>query len=152
MPLTVKMRRVAIRCAYLALRVYWFLRRPELSGVKCVLTDGNDVLLVRHTYGRRIWDLPGGTVRRRETPIAAARREMQEELGRRIDEWADLGELYVRNNHHRDNMRLFHAAVPDRQLDIDLTELDCADWFPRDQLPPDLNRVVPAILTRVKAG
>jgi 8-oxo-dGTP pyrophosphatase MutT (NUDIX family) len=151
MSLAVKVRRFAIRCAYVGLRIYWFLTRPQTNGVKCVLTDGNDVLLVRHTYGRRIWDLPGGTVRRRETPIAAARREMQEELGRRIDKWADLGELYVSADHHHDNLHLFHARVADRRLDIDLTELDKADWFPRDQLPPDLGRSVRPILARVHA-
>jgi 8-oxo-dGTP pyrophosphatase MutT (NUDIX family) len=151
-PLSVKLRRFAIRCAYVALRIYWFLTRPQITGVKCVLTDGDDVLLVRHTYGRRSWDLPGGTVRRREAPLAAARREMQEELGRRIEEWADLGELYVSTNHHRDNLHLFHARMADRQLDIDLTELAAAEWFPRDRLPLDLGRFVPPILARVDAG
>ncbi|MBV9416653.1 MAG: NUDIX domain-containing protein, partial [Solirubrobacterales bacterium] len=52
-----------------------------------------EVLLVRHTYGRRSWDLPGGTVRRRELPVDAARREMQEELGCRIEDWVDFGVL-----------------------------------------------------------
>jgi 8-oxo-dGTP pyrophosphatase MutT (NUDIX family) len=148
-PLAVKLRRFAIRCAYVALRIYWFLVRPQIRGVKCVLTDGTDVLLVRHTYGRRTWDLPGGTVRRRETALAAARREMQEELGRRIEDWVDMGELHVSTDHHRDNLHLFHARVADRHLDIDLTELAAAEWFPRDQLPPQLGRFVPPILARL---
>ena len=84
MALSLKARRVAINFAYVGLRVYWFLLRPKVVGVKCVVVHGDRVLLVRHTYGRRSWDLPGGTVRRREVPIDAARREMHEELGRRI--------------------------------------------------------------------
>ena len=41
-----------MRIAYAGLRTYWFLApAPSVVGVKCVLTDGDDVLLVRHTYG-----------------------------------------------------------------------------------------------------
>ena len=74
MPLSLKLKRVAIRCAWVGLRTYWFLVRPKVVGVKCLLLNDDDVLLVRHTYGRRSWDIPGGTVKRREVPIDAARR------------------------------------------------------------------------------
>jgi 8-oxo-dGTP diphosphatase len=149
MTLTVRLRRAAIRCAYVGLRIYWFLFRPQLDGVKCVLTDGDQVLLVRHTYGHRSWDLPGGTVKRGEAPLDTARREMHEELGRRIEDWVDLGELFVSTNHHRDNLHLFAAQVDDREIDLDLSELAAADWFPRDRLPTDVGRFVPRILTRL---
>ncbi|MCK9894397.1 NUDIX hydrolase [Frankia sp. AgB32] len=42
--------------------------------------DGANVLLVRPTY-RPGWDLPGGVVEQDESPYAAARREVAEELG-----------------------------------------------------------------------
>jgi ADP-ribose pyrophosphatase YjhB (NUDIX family) len=148
MRLTVKARRGAIRCAYVGLRIYWFLARPHLVGVKCIVTQGEDVLLVRHTYGNRNWDLPGGTVKRRERPRDAARREMREELGRQIDDWVDLGELFVSTNHHRDNLHLFLGRVGDRELDLDLSELAEAAWFSRDELPPDLGRYVVPILAQ----
>ena len=150
MRLPLQARRAAIRCAYLGLRVYWFLIRPQMSGVKCVITHGDDVLLVRHTYGNPAWDLPGGTVRRREVPVDTARREMNEEIGRRIEEWVDLGELYVTTNHHRDNLHLFHGRLDDRRVEIDLVELAQADWFPRDSLPAEVGRYVRTIVSRVK--
>src|ERR1700742_4278180 len=115
MRLSLHVRRTAIRVAYVGLRTYSFLARPRVTGVKCVLTHGDDVLLVRHTYGNRSWDLPGGTVRRREAPRDAAEREMHEELGRRIEDWAALGELFVNTNHHDDNLHLFQACVDDRK-------------------------------------
>lgn len=149
MRLSVQARRSAIRVAYAGLRTYWFVFRPRIVGVKCVLTDGDDVLLVRHTYGSRAWDLPGGTVRRREAPRDAARREMQEELGRRIDDWHELGELFVRTNHHDDNLHLFLARVNDRRLELDLGELAEAGWFHRDALPTDLGRYVRPIVARL---
>jgi 8-oxo-dGTP pyrophosphatase MutT (NUDIX family) len=145
---SLKARRTAMRCAYVGLRVYWFVARPKVVGVKCVLMHDDRVLLVRHTYGRRSWDLPGGTVKRREDPIEAARREMHEELGRRIEDWQELGVLYITNSHHRDNLHMFRAQIPDPELDIDLTELAEADWFPRDDLPPDTSQFVGKILAR----
>jgi ADP-ribose pyrophosphatase YjhB (NUDIX family) len=139
-----------MRVAYAGLRTYWFLVRPQIVGVKCILTDGDHVLLVRHTYGNRAWDLPGGSVKRRELPRDGARREMNEELGRRLDDWVDLGELFVNTNHHHDNLHLFHTRVADRGLDLNLAELAEADWFARDALPADLARYVIPILSRVR--
>jgi ADP-ribose pyrophosphatase YjhB (NUDIX family) len=152
MPISLRARRVAIRCAYVGLRVYWFLTRPEVAGVKCVITHGDDVLLVRHTYGHRGWDLPGGQVRRREVPADAARREMNEEIGRRIEDWVDLGEMYLNNNHHRDNLHLFHGRLGDPRVDIDLVELEQAEWFAQDSLPSNISRYVRPILARLGAG
>ena len=148
MSLSLKARRAAINCAYVGLRVYWFLARPKVIGVKCVVVHDDHVLLVRHTYGHRGWDLPGGTVRRREVPIDAARREMHEELGRVIEDWQELGVLYVIADHHRDNLHMFQAQIADQELDIDLTELAEAGWFPRDDLPPDTGQFVGKILAR----
>ncbi|HTP22836.1 MAG TPA: NUDIX hydrolase [Solirubrobacteraceae bacterium] len=148
MTVPLQVRRAAIRCAYVGLRVYWFVARPKVVGVKCVVMHDDQVLLVRHTYGHRGWDIPGGTVRRREVPIDAARREMQEELGRRIEDWQDLGVLYITTNHHRDNLHMFKTRIADRHVDIDLTELAEASWFRRDELPPDTGRFVGKILAR----
>jgi 8-oxo-dGTP pyrophosphatase MutT (NUDIX family) len=150
MRLPLQARRAAIRVAYVGLRTYWFVARPRVTGVKCVLTHGDEVLLVRHTYGNRSWDLPGGTVRRREAPRAAAEREMHEELGRRIEDWTALGELFVNTDHHDDNLHLFQARVEDRKLDLNLTELAEAAWFPRDALPAEVGRYVRPILTRLR--
>ncbi len=150
MPFVLQARRVAMRCAYAGLRTYWFLLRPQIMGVKCVVTHGDDVLLVRHTYGHRDWDLPGGSVKRHELPLDAARREMHEELGRDIVDWDTLGELFVNADHHRDNLHLFRARLPDRRLDIDLTELAEAVWFPQQALPQDVGRYVRPIMARVR--
>jgi 8-oxo-dGTP pyrophosphatase MutT (NUDIX family) len=150
MRLSLQVRRFAIRCAYVGLRLYWFLARPQVSGVKCVITHADDVLLVRHTYGNRSWDLPGGQIRRREVPVDTARREMNEEIGRLIEEWVNLGELYVETNHHRDNLHLFHGRLGDRRVELDQVEIDTAEWFSQDALPANLGRFVRLILSRLR--
>jgi 8-oxo-dGTP pyrophosphatase MutT (NUDIX family) len=143
------LRRLAYRGAHTALRAYWFVRRPRVEGVKCVLTSGQQVLLVRHTYGRRDWDLPGGAVKRGEPPLSAAQREMHEELGIDIGDWVSLGPVLASAYHRRDRMHCFQAELDDEDLTVDRGELAAVKWFERAELPPDLNGNVPQILARV---
>jgi 8-oxo-dGTP pyrophosphatase MutT (NUDIX family) len=110
------------------------------------------VLLVRHTYGRRDWEVPGGSPRRRERPLDTARREMREELGLQIDEWTPLGELAATLYHRHDTLHLFHARVNAPALRLDRGEIALADWFPLNLPPPDRGPYVAAILARLTAG
>jgi 8-oxo-dGTP diphosphatase len=145
----VRIRRLAYRLAYLLLRVYWFSFRPTMTGAKCVLSHGELVLLVRHTYGRPAWDLPGGAVKRGEPPATAARREMLEELGIPIDAWQPLGELRGSSEHRQDALHCFRAELDERQLrelNFDLGEIAAAAWFPRADLPPALGTYVRSVL------
>ena len=144
--LPVPLCRTAYRSAYTAMRGYWFLRRPDVQGVKCVLTDGNRVLLVRHTYGHREWDLPGGGVRRGEAPVDTARREMHEELGVAVESWRDLGIVDARLDHRRDHMHIYGADVGGQAITVDPCELAAVSWFPREELPDELGRFVQRIL------
>jgi 8-oxo-dGTP pyrophosphatase MutT (NUDIX family) len=147
MALPVAIRRQAFRLAYVLLRVYWFVRRPRKDGVKCLLTDGDRVLLVRHTYGHGEWDLPGGSIKRREEPVIAARREMQEELGVRIENWHALGLLEGSMHHRRDLLHCFQAELR-APISIDRAELVTASWFPRRELPSELSRYVRPVLAQ----
>ena len=148
MRLVVPLRRLGYRLAYNGLLLWWFFRRPRRSGVKCVLTDGDEVLLVRHTYGPRAWDLPGGAIKRGESPVAAARREMTEELGISIDDWRALGVVMVTGEHRTDSVRCFQADAPTRELTIDEGEIAEVRWFPRNRLPKRLGRYARPILAR----
>jgi 8-oxo-dGTP pyrophosphatase MutT (NUDIX family) len=148
--LPVAVRRPAYRAAYRVLQVWWFVTRPRKSGVKCVLTDGDRVLLVRHTYGRRHWDIPGGAVKRGEPPLDAARREMHEELGIDVTDWVSIGEMPVRMNHRRDTLHCFHVDLRDPAIRIDRGELEQAHWFARGALPAERSRYVSPILDRAR--
>jgi 8-oxo-dGTP pyrophosphatase MutT (NUDIX family) len=146
MELPVPLRRLAYRVAYAGLRAYWFVAHPTTQGVKCLLTDGELILLVRHTYGRREWDLPGGSIRRGESPLEAAQREMNEELGVAIEDWTRLEELMIDDFHRHDRVSYMTAEVRAPHLVIDHGELATAQWFSRRQLPSELGRYARAII------
>jgi 8-oxo-dGTP pyrophosphatase MutT (NUDIX family) len=148
----VPIRRIGYRLAYAGLRLYWFLRRPEVGGVKCVITDAGRVLLVRHTYGPRAWDLPGGSIKRGEAPLNAARREMHEELGVAIDDWNSLGLVSLNVDHRRDKLHCFQAEVHAPKIEIDLGELAEADWFLPTALPRNIGRYTRPILAQLKGS
>lgn len=149
MKLPVPVCRLLYRLAYAVLRAWWFLRRPEVAGVKCVLTQGDQVLLVRHTYGHREWDLPGGAVRRGEPPHDTARREMREELGVAVTDWRDLGVVAATVDFRRDRMHLFHTELAGQPITMDACELAAFEWFDRRALPPERGRFVSRILEHV---
>jgi len=56
------------------------LRRISRSRV-IVQNERGEVLLVKSWVGTQTWELPGGAPRRGESPEAAARRELREEVG-----------------------------------------------------------------------
>lgn len=147
--LPVPLLRLGYRSAYAAMRAWWFVRRPKLDGVKCVLTDGVCVLLVRHTYGNRDWDLPGGSLKHGEIPVDAARREVQEELGVQVEDWIPLGQVLTTMHHRRDTMHCFQAELHDSAITMDRGELSAVEWFPRRALPSDLGDHVRRILARI---
>jgi 8-oxo-dGTP pyrophosphatase MutT (NUDIX family) len=64
------------------------------SAVAAVITDpAGRVLLCQQRQGHRLWALPGGKIRDHESPLRAAVRDIQEEVGVEI-KLADIVGLY----------------------------------------------------------
>ena len=75
---------------YLGFKVYCFIFRPVRIGVRVMMIQDNEVLLIRHTYLPG-WFMPGGGTKRHETLEQAARREAREETGAELLEISLLG-------------------------------------------------------------
>jgi 8-oxo-dGTP pyrophosphatase MutT (NUDIX family) len=151
-PIPIWVRRNGYRIAYALLLIWRIVVRPPTRGVKCLLVDGGRVLLVRHTYGSGKWDLPGGSIRRNEAPLHAARRETREELGIAVDDWADIGTLHARVRRRADTVHVFRAEVASPELILARAELADARWFPRDRLPTPLSRYARALIRSLWGG
>jgi 8-oxo-dGTP pyrophosphatase MutT (NUDIX family) len=131
------------------------LVRPRRGGgVKCVLTHGGEVLLVRHTYGRRdTWYLPGGAVRRREPPLRAAAREMEEELGLRDLKLRELATFDMRLERITVRLTCLHAELPDRALvRSDPVEIAEVRWYTPERLPIPRGTDVDQLLALLPRG
>lgn len=136
-------QRLGYRLAFHVLRIWWLVAPRGGEGVKCLLTDGGRVLLVRHTYGPRgRWEMPGGSVRRREPPLDAVRRELHEELGLEGLEPRLVVNLEVRVDRHHVRLHCYQAELRGHPLQLDRVEIAEARWFPRDALPETLSPYV----------
>jgi 8-oxo-dGTP pyrophosphatase MutT (NUDIX family) len=113
--------RVAYRLGYLLLWLWWGLRRPDHQGaVVAVWLDGH-VLMLRPSY-RRSFDFPGGSIDRGETPLAAACRELREEVGiaAPAEALTFARQVVVWRDNRRDHVSIFElrlAAAPVLRLD-----------------------------------
>lgn len=78
--------RVALRLAHRVRLQWWRVRRPRLAGCRVLAFDAEErLLLVRHSYGSGRWMPPGGGLGRGEDALAAAARELFEEVACRLD-------------------------------------------------------------------
>ncbi len=74
------MRSLLMRLVYRLATIYWWFTRPMIVGVRVMLIQDGQVILVKHTYQDH-WYLPGGAVKKGEMPSEAGRREVMEEVG-----------------------------------------------------------------------
>jgi 8-oxo-dGTP pyrophosphatase MutT (NUDIX family) len=115
----------------------WRITRPVTLGVRLILTQGDTVLLVKHTY-QRDWYLPGGGIQRGETPEQAARREAAEEVGGRLGA-LHLWGLYTNFYEHKsDHVVVFTSddVVVTGRTD---REIERYAFYSFDRLPDDLS-------------
>jgi len=139
--------RALVQLAYIIRRRVLALLRIRTRGVKVMLfNDAGELLLIRNSYGdRHLFVLPGGGVGRRETPKAAAAREVREELGVEARELSLIATFESGAEGKRDSIHLFNATT-DGVIKPDPTELEEAAFFALDALPESVS---PATLRRV---
>ncbi len=121
--------------AHLVRTYYWRVTRPTVHGCAMIAqNDAGEVLLVRPSYGKRLWQWPGGGVDQHEDVVEAASREVTEETGLRVEGVRSLGEarkfLYGATN----VVHIFAGFAQGRPRS-DEREIVEAGWFPLDRLP-----------------
>jgi predicted NUDIX family NTP pyrophosphohydrolase len=135
--------------------------------------DAREVLLVHPggpAWARRdlgAWSIPKGEYEAREDPLAAARREFEEELGvpppdgrvedlgeirqragKLVRAWAIAGDLDVATI----SSNTFQFEWPPRSgKTIEIPEVDRADWFPLEDARQKINPAQAELLRRLEA-
>lgn len=127
-----------VKLAYWLMRTYWWIVRPVTMGVRIILVQNDQVLLVQHTYHPG-WQFPGGGVKRGETLAAAAGREAWEEVGAQLQEEPHLLGIYTNVSEGKtDHTTVFYATKFTLAQPTDRWEIRQRQQFPFDQLPAGL--------------
>ena len=70
----------------------------SIGAAAFIVDEAGRVLLVKHTYGRLNWELPGGAGEVGESPVETAVREVQEETGLTVVAQHMTGSYYTPEN------------------------------------------------------
>lgn len=113
---------------------------PKALGAAAVIRDAEGrVLLVKHSYGRLNWELPGGGADAGESVARTAEREVLEETGLRVQAERLTGVYH--DPRHESGLDFHHFVFVCRPLDEDASPrpaspeiTDCAYW-PPEALP-----------------
>ena len=115
--------------------IWWFVRRPTTRGAKCLIEHDGRFLLVQLSYAHRSWTIPGGGVKRRETPEEGVRREVLEEVNIVLDDVVFIGAYPSTRYFKKDTVYCFYSKRSNGDFTIDDEEIRDAGWFRREELP-----------------
>jgi 8-oxo-dGTP pyrophosphatase MutT (NUDIX family) len=109
---------------------------PKLMGSAAVILDtAGRVLMVKHSYGRLNWELPGGAAEANESPVETALREVREETG------LEVVAKYTANVYYDTAEDFVHFVFVCDRVDAsaeprpDLAEITACGFWPVDRLP-----------------
>ncbi len=133
--------------------MHWsfLLARPMTLGVRAIVADADErVLLVRHGYFSG-WHFPGGGVEPGETCVEAMARELKEEAMVAIDGPPLLHGLFLNTQStRRDHVAVYlvraFQVLGERAPDREIAE---ARFFPRSALPDGATRATRARLAEI---
>ena len=125
---------------------------PRVAAGALFLDDRGRVLLVHPTY-KDHWDIPGGYVERGESPAAACRRELKEELGIDRAPLRLLNVDWAPNEREGDKLLFLFDCGPlgddETRITLPADELDRWEWVDLARLD---DYVIDRISHRVRAA
>jgi 8-oxo-dGTP pyrophosphatase MutT (NUDIX family) len=107
------MMKYIVQAVHIVRRVYWYLTRPETKGVRVIIQNAKgEFLLVKHVYDPYYY-LPGGGIKKHETPERAALREIREEVGIELDfQPLKFFGIYTNNQEYKkDTIYVFSVCI-----------------------------------------
>ena len=136
--------RLAYRSAHTILRAYWAVRRPETHGALAAIWCRGKILVIQTTY-REAVSLPGGYVKRGESPEAAVVREIREEIGVSVEPSRVRHAYHGTKDfeHRKDTLDIFAVDLDERPIvRPNRYELEWARWKDPEEVVA-IEKVVP---------
>jgi 8-oxo-dGTP diphosphatase len=121
-----------------SLEQIWARASKGIAAAAVILDADGRVLLVKHSYGRLNWEVPGGAAERDETPTQTALREVLEETGLTVVADHLTGIYY---EHHGPGREALHFVFLCRVIDDTVLpypacdEITACGYWAADALP-----------------
>jgi len=114
---------------WVMIKVYYRIFNSETRGVKVVLTHEDEILFLKHTYGRE-YHFPGGGLKKAEDPEAGARREVMEELGIKLDKLTFIKAIVpdIKYEYRKNTIYIFTSEVSDKNIHPASFEIETVIW------------------------
>jgi ADP-ribose pyrophosphatase len=112
------------------------VRHPGSTAIVAIDGDGCVALVrqLREPARKQLLELPAGTLESSEQPLAAAKRELEEEVGLHGGEWTELGAFYTTPGFCNERMYVFLAenveegeASPEDDEQVEIVRWPVAD-------------------------
>jgi 8-oxo-dGTP pyrophosphatase MutT (NUDIX family) len=126
---------IIYRILYPVAKTFWFIFRPKTFGVRCLIECNGRLLFICQTYGAVQWTIPGGGIKKKETPEAAIQREVKEEVGILLSEIYFLGKFINTEEYKIDTVYCYFGKIKTSNLEVDKSEVRRTNWFPWNNLP-----------------
>lgn len=145
-----KLKKLIRTCGAIAYKIirtpfkwYWKLFKIKTRGVRVLLVHRDKIILVRHWYNS-LWVMPGGGIKKYETPEQAAIREIKEEVGIDIKQLDYLLGIYSNTREGKnDEVHCFVVEldslieIPRRKFNIEISDVI---WSSLSNLPSNISR------------
>jgi ADP-ribose pyrophosphatase len=116
-----------------------FVRHPGSIAVVPLLDDNTVIMEIqyRHPVRDYLFEIPAGTMDPGESPLACARRELEEETGYVADEFIELGNVHILPAYSDEKIHLYLARglTPSKQ-NLDQDEIIKVVEYPLDETFP----------------
>jgi 8-oxo-dGTP pyrophosphatase MutT (NUDIX family)/esterase/lipase len=126
-------------------KLYWFIFRPTLRGVKCIIENNDKFLLVKLNYAHHKWIIPGGGIKKNESSLQAVIRETKEEVGIDIKDLVYIGSYISQKDYKETIVEIFLTNSDILDTKIDPIEIEKAEWFERSNFPENIGVSIPKV-------
>lgn len=123
---------------------YWHIKNFLLSlfskktmGARVLVIQGDQILLIKHTYTPG-WCTIGGGIDPGESGLQALKRELMEEVGVTLSAEPSLLGFYHRPHKKRDDYVVVYVCKAFEKKDVSSPEISETRWFPLKDLPHDI--------------